>query len=586
MRVRLACSAVLVGAVLTVLSAQQPQPGIPVVPGGAAPPPPPPVPGMPSQTPPRAVRPGEDPNKGTSILRGYVTATDTGSALRRALVRVSSQDGRSNGVTTTDADGRWEIKDLLGGRYTINVSKAGYVSMSYGQRRPEQPGTPLEVLDGQMVDKIAFSLPRGGVITGVVLDEFGEPVASAQVTALRYRYFNGGRRMMQVGAGSTDDRGSFRIYGLVPGDYYISAALRSPQAMMAGPNTVLAGPVDGYAPTYYPGTPNASEATRIVVRATQESSNVSFSLIAARLSRLSGRAITSAGAPVVQGMVMMMPTDRMGAGGMGMSTGMTRADGSFQILGVAPGSYTLQLRPRGMPTPDAEFASVRVTVGQDDLENVLVVTSRGGVATGVITTDEHTPPPVRPQQVSLFARPVDPEVMIMGGDSKVNDDWTFEINGLSEPRLISASIAESTDWALKAILHNGVDVTDTPIDYVPGRTVEGLEVVFTRKRTELSGLITADRNVPETDATVIVFSEDASRWGFSTRYVRIARPTQDGRYSLRGMPPHDYLVVAVKEVETGQWQDPEFLESMRAHAVRVSLDEGATRVQDLKVVRP
>jgi hypothetical protein len=578
MSLRFAFSTTFAVAAIALASAQQPQPGAPVQA---------PTPGQPTRTPPRATRPGEDPNKGTAILRGYVTAADTSSPLRRALVRATSMDGRGSGMTTTDAQGRFEIKDLLGGRYNLMVSKAGYVSMSYGQRRPEQQGTLLEVLDGQMVDKIAFSLPRGGVITGTVLDEFGEPVAGAQVSALRFRYVNGGRRLTASGGGSTDDRGAFRLYGLAPGEYYVSAALRSQQAMMLGPNTVSSGSADGYAPTYFPGTANASEASRITVRAMQETANVSFGLIATRLSRLSGRAITSTGAPIVQGMIMVMPVDRFSIGGpMGMNNAVTRADGSFQVLGLSPGTYTIQVRPRGTPTPDAEFANMRVTLGQDDLDNVTVVTSRGAMAYGVITTDENTPLPVRPQQVSLFARPAEPETFPMGGESKVNDDWTFTMSGLSDPRVLGGSITEVSDWTLKAVLHNGQDVTDAPIDFVPGQTVEGLQVVFTRKRTEISGAITAERNLPETDATVVVFSQDPSRWGYLTRYVRTARPSQDGRYSMRGLPPHDYFVVAVKDVEVGQWQDPEFLDSVRAHAVRVSLDEGATRVQDLKVIRP
>ena len=91
-------------------------------------------------------------------------------------------------MTTTDADGRFEMKELLAGRYSVTATKAGYVTMQYGQRRPEQQGTMLEILDGQLVEKIAFSLPRGGVIVGRVLDEFGEPMAGAQVSALRSRF--------------------------------------------------------------------------------------------------------------------------------------------------------------------------------------------------------------------------------------------------------------------------------------------------------------------------------------------------------------------------------------------------------------
>jgi hypothetical protein len=573
---RFAVTAALVAATFTIPTAQQPQPG-----------PPPGAPGQPPRMPPRAARPGEDPQRGSSVLRGYVTAADTGNPIRRALVRVTSQDGRGGGMTQTDADGRFELKELLGGRYTLTVSKAGYVSMSYGQRRPEQQGTVLEITDGTVVDKIAFSLPRGGVVTGAVMDEFGDPVAGAQVNVLRFRYVNGARRLTPSGGGSTDDRGMFRVYGLVPGDYFLSAALRAPQQMMMGPTSVASTAVDGYAPTYYPGTPNPSEATRITVRAAQETSNISLALIASRLSSVSGRAVTSANAPVVQGMVMLMPADPMSAGmAMGMSNAMTRADGTFQLLGVAPGTYNLTLRPRGMPAADAEFANLRLTVGADNLDNVLLVTARGAIARGIVTTDEGIPPPMRPEQISLFARPAEPEVMMMQpGESKVNPDWTFEMTGLSDARLLQGGVSEAPDWSIKSVLHNGVEVIDTPINFVPGQTVDGFEIVLSRKRSELSGQISGERGAPETDATVIVFADDPRRWGFATRYVRTVRPNQDGRYTLRGMPPHDYLVVAVKDLEPGQAQDPEFLDSVRPQAQRVSLGENETRVQDLKIAR-
>lgn len=581
MSMRLAVVAAILASTFAVLAAQQPQPGASVgIPGAGA------SPAQPPRVPPRAVRPGDDPQKGTSVLRGYVTAADTGDPVRRALVRAFSQDGRSSGIATTDADGRFEIKELLGGRYNLTVSKAGYVTMSYGQRRPEQPGTVLEILDGTTVDKIAFALPRGGVITGNVLDEFGDPVAGAQVSALRYQYAAGGRRLVPSGSGQTDDRGAFRVYGLAPGDYYVSAALRSPQQMMMGPGTTMgSGPVDGYAPTYYPGTPNPAEAGRVTVRAAQETSNISMALVAARLVRVSGRAVNSRGAPVVQGMVMAAPADRLSLGIMMSAPAMTGADGSFQILGLAPGSYQLTIRPRGAPGPEAEFATVRVTIGTTDVDGIMLMTSRGAVARGVITTDDGTPPPVLPEQLSLIARQPDPEPMAMFGESKVNPDWTFEITGLAGARIISATVTQNPDWALKAVFQNGVDVTDAPIEFVPGETVEALNIVLTRRLTEISGQITGDRNAPDTNATVVVFSENPDRWTFGSRYVRIVRPNQDGRYTLRGMPPHEYLVVAVKDIEPGRFQDPEFLESVRTRAVRVSLNEGESKVQDLKSPR-
>ena len=132
-------------------------------------------------------------------------------------------------VATTDQQGRFEIKELPAGRYTMTASKGGFVSLQYGQRRPSESGTPIELGDGQTIDKIAIALPRGSVLGGRITDEFGEPVANASVSAWRYGYAGGARRMMPAGQNSrdtTDDQGQFRLFGLPPGDYYVSATLR------------------------------------------------------------------------------------------------------------------------------------------------------------------------------------------------------------------------------------------------------------------------------------------------------------------------------------------------------------------------
>jgi hypothetical protein len=579
MRFAVTCASLV--STLAVLSAQIPAPAF--APGQApAPraPSAPRTPGAPS-VPGAPTAPGTPgtPEKGTSVLRGYVLAADTGNPLRRAVVRAMSQEGRNSGMTTTDAEGRFEIKELPGGRYTLTASKAGYVMMSYGQRRPEQQGTVLEILEGTTVEKIAFSLPRGGVITGIVLDEFGDPVAGAQVNALRFRYGPQGRRLMPSNGSSTDDRGAFRIYGLTPGDYYVSAVLRSPGQMMVMPGSSVSAPAEGYAPTYYPGTVNAAEASRVTVKAAEEATNISMALVTTRLARISGRAVNSRGAPIVQGIVRAQPHDRQSM--MMMTTAMTGVDGSFQMAGVAPGTYNVTIFPRGMPGPDAEFANMRVTVAAADIEGVMLMTAPGAIARGTITTDEGTPPPVLPEQISLFAQPATPDPMPSFGPGIVNADWTFQITGLSEPRLIRGSVTQNPDWAIKSVLQNGQDVTDTPIEFVPGTVVEGLNIVLTRKLTELTGQVVGERNAPDTDATVIAFSDNPDRWTFGSRYIRTARPNQDGRYTLRGLPPHDYLIAAVKDIEPGQTQDPEFLESLRPHALRVSLSEGEAKVQDV-----
>jgi protocatechuate 3,4-dioxygenase beta subunit len=210
---------------------------------------PPGAPGR-GQRPMRAQPQRVDAPRGTSIMRGQIVAADSGSPIRRAQVRVTSPDAREGRVATTDQQGRFEFKELPAGRYTMTASKGGFVSLQYGQRRPSESGTPIELGDGQTMEKIAIALPRGSVLGGRITDEFGEPVANASVSAWRYAYAGGARRMMPAGQNArdtTDDQGHFRLFGLPPGDYYVSATLRS-----GGPEvTDPMGELSGYAATVF-----------------------------------------------------------------------------------------------------------------------------------------------------------------------------------------------------------------------------------------------------------------------------------------------------------------------------------------------
>src|SRR3954469_22580147 len=147
----------------------------------------------PGDAPMQMLMPGRTAKTGTARLRGRVLAADTGSIVRRAQVRVSSPDIGTK-TAMTDAQGRYEFKELPAGRFTLSVSKSGFVTMQYGQSRPFEPGRPIELTDAQVMDKADVALPRGSAVQGHILDEFGEPVAEASVSAMRMQYSNGRRR--------------------------------------------------------------------------------------------------------------------------------------------------------------------------------------------------------------------------------------------------------------------------------------------------------------------------------------------------------------------------------------------------------
>src|SRR5205823_3046240 len=212
------------------------------------------------------------------------------------------------------------------GRYTVTVSKSGFVSLAYGQRRPLQSGTPLQLLDNQQLKGVDFRLPRGSVIAGTIVDEVGDAMPGVTVRVMRYQYLQGDRRLTPAGGGQTDDKGQFRVWGLMPGEYYVNAIARNfnignfagrggPGGFggpggpggFAGPGGPGGGrsgfggrggfgpPADdeeqlAYAPTYYPGVAAMAEAKPITVGLSQEVLDINFGLqLAAQPLMVSGQ---------------------------------------------------------------------------------------------------------------------------------------------------------------------------------------------------------------------------------------------------------------------------------------------------------
>lgn len=539
------------------------------------------------QRPARAQAGRPDPPRGTAIMRGQIVAADNGAPIRRAQVRVSSPEARDGRIATTDAQGRFEIKELVGGRYAMTASKGGFVSLQYGQRRPSESGTPIELADGQTLDKLLIALPRGSVLGGRVTDEFGEPVANATVVAFRYGYAAGARRLLPIPSANsrdtTDDQGHYRLFGLPPGEYYVSAMLRTGGAEVTDP---MGGEPSGYAGTYYPGTPNIAEASRVTLAVSQENTSISFGLIATRLVRVSGQVISSDGAPAANGMVTLLAGG--GAAGraalQGGGGGRTDQTGGFKLSNVAPGRYQVQART-GM-RGGGEMAKMDLMVGAEDVDGLVLITAPGAKAAGTVVSDSGEPLDFRAQQMQIAARPAVGDAQPMagggGGPGRVNDDWSFELVNLTDARFIRANLPQG--WTLKSVFLNGQDITEVPMEFPPGQTVTGLQVMLTKKVTALSGVVTDSRGNPVLDATVVVFPGNEKLWSYQSRFIKAARPDQEGRYRLAALPPgEEYLVVALQGLEDGQAGDIEFLATVKDLAAKFSLGDGETKAVDVKL---
>lgn len=526
---------------------------------------------------------------GTARIKGRIVSLDTGSPLRRAQVRINANEIRESRAGSTDADGRYEFNDLPAGRWTLTVSKGGYVALSYGQRRPNEQGKPIELAEGQVLEKVDMTLPRGSAITGRIQDEFGEPVAGVGVQAMRYRFFNGQRRLVPAGGAqsTTDDLGQYRVYGLPPGEYAISATLRGSLAAMAAGASSSSGFADRstYAPTYYPGTQQTSEAQRLTVGLAQELSNISFQLIPSRAAKISGVAMDSAGKPLVgESVSVRQESVTPSAGGTGTSvmvfsntSSTIRPDGTFTLSNIAPGDYFLDVRTRNAAEPESGSAPVSVT--GEDINGVSIITTKGATIRGQIVFEGGVPATVKPDTVQVNQISLDPGRSMSGAASpRTNDDWTFEMKGLAPGLRSFRTTRAPQNWIVKSVFLNGDDIVDKGYEFKGTEEVNGLQVVLTSQVSEANGTVTDVKSNPSREYTAVVFSVDRDKWTLAqTRYTKIARPDQEGRFRIRGLPPGEYYVTAVEFIEPGEESDPDLLDRLKVNAQKFSIGEGETK---------
>jgi protocatechuate 3,4-dioxygenase beta subunit len=547
-----------------------------------------PVPAPGGQAPARDT--AQPPKVGTSVIRGRAVAADSGQPLRRATVRLMSPTLAEPRSTATDGEGRYEFRDLPAGRYTLTTMKNGYVMMNYGARAWNQPGRVIDLADKQQADRVDFSLSRGGVITGRVLDEFGDPVVGANIQPLRSDVINGERRATPAGSMvTTSDTGEFRLWGLSPADYQVMA---NPQrAMNFGPD--VSDDRTGYAASYYPGTTNPAEALNIKVAAGQITTGIDIILSPTRTATISGSAIDANGQPLRRGNVMLMPRN---PGGMFMGPqagGMIRADGTFSISNVAPGEYTV--RATIMPSAPGlapEQLTANVSVAGADVTGVILTPVRPIRVTGRITLD----PPgawVDAAALRVMAQPRNPTPMFFGAGMTppvTKDDFTFELGTGAGVVLLRAFPNSpgpgATPWTVKSVRYDGKEIIDSGLELSDGRDVDGVELVITNRQQIVTGIVTNAKGEPVLDASVTFFPQNPDEWTGPTRRVGAGRPDQNGRYSVRTLPPGEYFAVASEALDTSRrGSDPrQFYQDLSRLATPFTLTEGETRVIDLKVV--
>ena len=532
---------------------------------------------------------------GTAIVRGRVVAADTGAPIRGCNVILAPARPVANDEfepvpmtlddmppsVQTDEDGRFQFTGLPPGRYRLSAwpdpANPRYLSPS-GLGVWDIFGKPFDLAQGQKLEVSEIRLPRAGVLAGRVLDDFGEPIAQVQVSALM-RMETGDTGQNQ--SDTTDDLGRFRLFGLTPGEYFVQAEpqdFREPGRK--SPIRLL--------PTYLPSASTLAEAAAIRVAAGQEVGELEIRLISGRTFSVSGVIMTSKGQPFSRRIGEVMFAESRAGGGMSSKSVNLKDDGTFEVDGVRPGAYSIEIHP-GFRHPDAdvpedaEYASVPIIVNGDDVDGVTVVSQPGVSVAGEVVFDE--PPTADPSPFEITASTTgNPTMMYFYPSSRarVAPDGAFILKGLHRPVYIR--VAPPDGYHLASIAFNGENITDTPMEFRAGVTGK-LAVTLTRRASELSGEV-YDAEKPAS-GVVIAFGEDRTLWTQHATTTKWTRSYEAGQYKLSGLRPGRYLVAALPLSSASSMMNlttADQWESLAKQATPVTIGDDERKVLNLKLV--
>jgi protocatechuate 3,4-dioxygenase beta subunit len=412
---------------------------------------------------------------------------------------------------------------------------------------------------------------RGGVISGKVVDEFGEPMERVQVTAQRYRFMGNERQLTTQASASTDDQGNYRLFGIDPGRYFLRA---SPDNTVLLMNNDIQQYSFVYAPVYYPGAQDERAASQVEVTAGSMQVGMNFTMTKSRSFRVRGVVQNATGS---RGTIMAYIRQR--------NAGSLIVGGTYRIFnvgpkseidvqGLGPGPYTLSAAMSGGGRNYG--GRVDLELSDQDVEGVVVPLTTGVDLPGEIRTEEGDT--LDPTSISILLTGSS-TMSLMGSsgtfvfgtrsESKVGEDGKFVLRDVF-PDASSRPVVNGLPqgFYVKSIRLGDQEVLESGIDFSSGASGT-MVITLSGKAATVEGSVVDAKSQPSAGATVVLVPKTEKRRGVS-QFYKNASTDQQGRFVSRGVQPADYTVYAWEDVESGMWLDAEFMRPLRGESLEVT----------------
>lgn len=511
----------------------------------------------------------------TGRLSGRIINSDTGAPLANVQVDVQTQSAETRWRARTDAKGQYQLVGLPPGLYTVWATAPGFVRSAFGLRRSRDVQSAIPVAANGHAANVDVALTVESTLSGRLTTAGGLPQAGSTVTAQRPHLSDGQLVLRDYASARTDANGLYRITGLLYGDYYVSAS-----APPGAPG------VDGgrFAPTFYPGRADPSEAQRVRLIKGGHLEHVDFPSTTVRWVQVTGTVRSEKDKPLLNAALIMQARDPERLSPGSGSKPRWLPDGRFVFDDVPPGEYII--RTLGAVETDAPplFAALSVTVAGIDVADLILTVVEGATLSGSVRLDAHGTPVPDLTQMRLFVPLVDGTRF--GGEpaDRMGSDGKFTVSGVDAGRRLVRAIGVPAPWMLSRVTQSGRDITDEPIDVLPGARLPDVVLTFTDVAPTISGTVRYASGLTAVDMLVVAFSTDRTLWRPLSRYIAATRTDHLGHYTLGPLPAGPYRLVALQDYEEADLYQRDTLDQLTRLAVDVTLLQGQTRAQDLRAL--
>jgi hypothetical protein len=535
-----------------------------------------------------------------AVVLGKVTDGPGGAGVPEASVRLYPRQGGQLSTVWTDALGQFVFFNVADGAYELASSKPGYFAGTYGQQGPQERGRDFVITGARAPVPITIPIWKAGEITGRVMDENGEPMAGWPVQVWA-KFARGGRAQFvaQPSRAVTDDRGAYRLGDIYPGDYLLVV---KPVVAAIEVN----GELRSYVPLIHPAASTVSGGSPLTIAVRDERVGMDFRAKSSVAHRVAGRVT---GAATTAGLTVRLTAWDDDADPE-LEVGLTRTgrNGEFVFPAVPRGIYRMASWNReesasggvgvfladdygGVPEVMSEprrppDSFVRVVVSDTDLTSISIALPNMVEIAGRYLYRGATPP--QPQVVKSVSAFVSTPGGVLVGFQSPDETGAFRYRVPPGAYFVRPTTAPP-GWMVESITVAGRDALDAPIIVGDGGVTD-LVISFTDKITEVTGTVHASDGgnlSADREATVLVFPSDPKGWidfGLTPIRIRNARVTPTGAFTVRGLLPGAYFMIATYSTEAGaDWQLATNFARLARAATRVQVvPEGKASV-DLKV---